>query len=191
MEIMMILLVVIGVIVGFMLLTALWGIGRYNGFVRLKALVDEAWSGIDVQLKRRYDLIPNLVAVVKGYSIHEKELLENIARFRAASMGAASIAEKGQAEAGLMQGLKNLFIIIEQYPELKANQNFLHLQKELGDIEQEVQLSRRYYNGTVRNYNTAIATFPAMFIANAGGFTAATFFELTGAHEREAPRVEF
>ncbi len=191
MSMLMILLAIIGSIGGIALLTVLWSISCYNRFVHLKALNDEGWSGIDVQLKRRYDVIPNLIATVKGYSIHEKELLENIARFRAASMGAASIQDKSHAEAGLMQGLKSLFVVVEQYPDLKANENFLHLQKELSALEQDIQLSRRYYNGTVRNYNTAVSTFPAKIIAGTYGFAVAPYFELAGSHEREAPKVQF
>lgn len=187
----MVLLVVIGVIVGLVIVTALWGVGSYNRCVHLKSLLEEGWSGIDVQLKRRYDVIPNLLATVKGYSIHEKELLENIARFRSAAMGAGSVADKAQAETGLMQGLQRLFIAVEQYPDLKANQNFLQFQKELSVLEQDIQLARRYYNGTVRNYNSTIQAFPASLIAARYNFTPASYFELTSTQEREAPKVQF
>ncbi|PKN03791.1 hypothetical protein CVU75_00485 [Candidatus Dependentiae bacterium HGW-Dependentiae-1] len=173
------------------MLIGLWGIAQYNFFIRLKALLNEAWSGIDVQLKRRYDLIPNLVAVVKGYGIHEKSVLEEVTRLRTASMSATGISEKSAAEAGLSQTLKTLFAVAEQYPNLKANENFLALQKELSLIEQEVQLSRRYFNGTARNYNSAILQFPSSVIASFFGFTQSPYFELTAAQERDVPKVQF
>lgn len=187
----MIILATLGSLAGVVLLTIMWAIAKYNSFVRLKVLIDEAWSGIDVQLKRRYDLIPNLVSTVKGYSVHEKETLENIAKFRTAAMTAHSVTDKADAESALTNSLKSLFAVAESYPELKANENYMHLQKELSTIEQEVQLSRRYYNGTVRGYNTAIATFPASMIAGASGFTPAVYFELTNQQERNVPNVEF
>ncbi len=174
-----------------LVLFVFWSIAQYNSFVRLKALLNEAWSGIDVQLKRRYDLIPNLVAVVKGYGIHEKGVLEDVTRLRAASMNATGIQEKAAAEAGLTQTLKTLFAIAEQYPTLKANENFLELQKELSVLEQEVQLARRYFNGTARNYNSSILQFPASIIAGFFGFAQSPYFELTAADERDVPKVQF
>lgn len=176
--------IAIAVIVGLLFMT------KYNGFVHLKALVDEGWSGIDVQLKRRYDLIPNLVSIVKGYSIHEKTILEDITRMRAASMGATQIPDKVAAEAGLTKALHSLFAVVENYPQLKANENFLALQKELSTIENEIQLSRRYYNGAARNYNIAITQFPAGIIAPFFGFSKITYFELA-AHERDVPKIHF
>jgi LemA protein len=172
-------------------LAALWAIGSYNGLVRLRALLNEAWSGIDVQLKRRYDLIPNLVATVQGYSFHEKSILEEIARMRAASLGATGIQEKALAENGLMQTLRTLFAVAENYPQLKANENFLTLQKELSVVEQEVQLARRYYNGTARNYNITIATFPSSIIASTFHFDKAPYFEIATSEERDVPKVKF
>ncbi len=173
------------------LILLLWFIIGYNGFIRLKTLIDEAWSGIDVQLKRRYDLVPNLIAVVKQYSIHEKSVIENIVQMRAAAMGAGGVAEKAKAEAGLNETLKTLFAIAENYPELKANENFLSLQKELATIENEIQLSRRYYNGTARNYNMKIATLPSNIIALIARFKSVPYFQLSSPKEREIQRVEF
>lgn len=163
----------------------------YNKLVRLRAYVNEAWSGIDVQLKRRYDLIPNLVNTVKGYATHEQEVFENVARMRTAAMGAVGVENKSGAEAGLSGALKTLFAVSENYPELKANTNFLELQKQLSAIEDDLQLSRRYYNGATRNYNIAIQVFPSSIIASLGGFLREPFFELSGDKERENPTVQF
>jgi LemA protein len=174
-----------------LLVLIFWLIGGYNQLVRLKALLDEAWSGIDVQLKRRYDLIPNLVALVKQYSTHEKEIFEEVARMRSLSMNATGIQEKSQAESGLTQALRTLFAVVENYPELKANENFLALQSDLRDIEHEIQLSRRYYNGTARNYNILTSTFPSSLIASLTGFHKQPYFELTNQAERENPKVTF
>lgn len=178
-------------VVGVLVLVALWFMGIYNRLVSLKALVDEAWSGIDVQLKRRYDLIPNLVTTVKQYSTHEKEIFEKVAQMRALAMGATSVAEKGHAEAGLSAALKSLFAVVENYPQLRANENFMSLQKELSAIEHEIQLSRRYYNGAVRNYNIVVQSFPSSIIAGVAGFAKAQYFELGSASERENPKVQF
>ena len=170
---------------------ALWAVSGYNNLVQNKSLVQEAWSGIDVQLKRRYDLIPNLVETVKSYSIHESNIIENIVRMRAASMGASQVADKETAEVGLAGSLKTLFAISEQYPDLKANQNFLSLQKELSSVEQELQLARRYYNGTVRNYNILTKQFPTNLIASYAGFGSISYFEITDHDERSAPKMKF
>lgn len=178
-------------LLAFIALAAVWFMGVYNSFVRLKALVDEAWSGIDVQLKRRYDLIPNLVATVKGYSSHEREVFENVTKMRSAAMNATTIEAKSQAEAGLTGALKTLFAVAENYPELKANQNFLSLQQELSSIETELQLARRYYNGAARNYNVGVSTFPATLVAKATGFEKASYFEVSHETERNAPTVTF
>lgn len=182
---------VVAIVIGVLCLAAIVLVVGYNRLVHLQSLVKEAWSGIDVQLKRRYDLIPNLVETVKGYSIHEKGILEDLVRARAASMGAVDVASKQQAEASLTQSLKTIFALAEQYPNLKANENFLALQKELSTIEHDVQLSRRYYNGTVREYTIAITQFPSTITAKLFGFTPAAYFELTNEQEREAPRVRF
>lgn len=185
-------LFLIGLIVlGSITLIIFWAILSYNRLVQLKSLVEEGWSGIDVQLKRRYDLVPNLVAVVKQYSFHEKEVLENVTKMRAASMGATTIDEKSAAEKGLTGALKTLFAVAENYPNLKANENFLGLQQQLSTLETEIQLARRYYNGAARNYNISVRSFPSNIVANMFSFKPATFFELSAAEEREAPKVKF
>ncbi len=168
-----------------------WTIGTYNTLVRLTTLVEEAWSGIDVQLKRRYDLIPNLVAVVKQYSFHEKTVLEDVTRLRNQSMNSTNVVAKSTAEGGLTHALHHLFAVAENYPQLKANENFLGLQKDLANIEQEIQLARRYYNGTVRNYNGSIIVFPASFIASLFGLHKKPYFELSNDQERENVKVQF
>ncbi len=184
-------MIVLLILLGLVVLFALWIAGTYNSFIRLKALLDEAWSGIDVQLKRRYDLIPNLVSTVKGYSIHEKGVLEEVTRLRSASMQATTLDDKAKAESQLTQTLKTLFAVAEQYPNLKANENFMALQKELSAIEDELQLSRRYYNGTARNYNVGVTSFPSSVIASFFGFAKVPYFELTAPGERDVPKVNF
>ena len=149
----------------------------YNGLVKLRVLVEEAWSGIDVQLKRRYDLIPNLVETVKGYAKHEQKLFEKVAALRSSAMKAESVEEKGKLENELSGTLKTLFAVAENYPELKANENFMKLQDELSAIEEEIQSSRRYYNGAVRDFNTKIQVFPNNLIAGVMGFKSKEFFE--------------
>ena len=188
----MTILMIIGIVLLVIaVLAALWAVGGYNGLIRLKALVDEGWSGIDVQLKRRYDLIPNLVAVVKQYSIHEQSVLENVTKYRSVAMNATTVESKAQAEAGLTSALKTLFAVSENYPNLKANENFMSLQKTLTDIENDVQLARRYYNGTVRNYMSKKLSFPTNIIASFGNFENVAYFELSAPEQREAPQVKF
>lgn len=165
-------------------------VGVYNGLVKLKILVEEAWSGIDVQLKRRYDLIPNLVETVKGYAKHEKKLFEKVTELRSSAMSAKSVEEKGKLEGELTKTLKTLFAVAENYPELKANENFMKLQDELSAIEEEVQGSRRYYNGAVRDFNTKLQVFPTNMIAGMLGFKAREFFEATE-EERKTVKVDF
>jgi LemA protein len=165
-------------------------IAMYNGLVRLKVRVDEAWSDIDVQLKRRHDLIPNLVNIVKGYAAHEKEVFENVTEARSRAMGAGTAADKAEAENMLSNTLKSLFAVAEAYPDLKANQNFLELQRELTDTEDKIQASRRFYNGNVRDFNTKIQVFPTNIIAGALGFTKRDFFEAEEG-EKELPEVKF
>jgi LemA protein len=184
-------MIAISIVIAIVTLTVFWLIFSYNRFVRLDALLKEGWSGVDVQLKRRYDLVPNLVSTVKGYSIHEKNIIEDIVRMRAASMGASGIQEKATAEAGLTQSLRTLFAIAEQYPNLKANENFLALQKELSLLEHELQLARRYYNGTARNYNVAVTTFPSNVSARMFGFATTPYFEVTASDMRDVPKVHF
>jgi LemA protein len=164
----------------------------YNSLVRLRVQADNAWSDIDVQLKRRYDLIPNLVETVKGYAAHEKGTLEAVidARSRAINAQGAGPAARAEAEAGLAGALKSLFALSESYPQLQAAGNFRALQDSLGSIEEAVQNARRYYNAVVRDYNTRIHTVPSNVVAGAFGFQPREFFEIATA-EREAPRVSF
>ena len=161
-----------------LVLILLWGIFSYNGFISLINRAKEAWSDIDVQLKRRYDLIPNLVNTVKAYAAHEKTAFESVTRARSAAMGAGSLEEKGKAENILSGALKSLFAVAEAYPDLKANQNFLGLQNELTDTENKVQAARRFYNGNVRDLNIKVSSFPANIIANAFKFSKMEFFNL-------------
>lgn len=185
----MLLYIIIGLL-GLLALLIMWAIGVYNSLVRNRALVDEGFSGIDVQLKRRYDLVPNLVAVVKQYSLHEQNVLENVARMRSVAMNAQTIDQKVDAEKGLTGALKTLFAVAENYPELKANQNFLDLQKELSGLEHEIQLSRRYYNGAARNYNVSVRSFPASLIAQFASFQPVSYFEIS-ADEAKNPEIKF
>ena len=169
---------------------AIWIVAVYNGLIRLKNRVDEAWSDIDVQLKRRYDLIPNLVNTVKGYATHERELFEKVTKARTAAMGAQTPHDKEQAENMLSGTLKSLFAVAEAYPDLKANQNFLELQRELTDTEDKIQASRRFYNGNVRDFNTKIEIFPNNIIAGMLKFVKREFFEAEEG-EKEPVAVQF
>ena len=162
-------------------LLILWAIYLYNHIVRMVNRAKEAWADIDVQLKRRYDLIPNLVNTVKGYAAHESTAFENVSSARAAAMGAGSLAEKGKAEATLASSLKSVFAIAEAYPELKANQNFLDLQNQLTDTEDKIQAARRFYNGNVRDFNTAVQVFPGSVVASIGHFHQMEYFQLDAA----------
>lgn len=163
----------------------------YNKLVRIKNLVHEAWSGIDIQLKRRYDLIPNLVATVKGYSTHESNTLERITQLRTIAMSAGSFHDKSIAENNLTTGLKALFAVAENYPDLKASHNFASLQAELSNIEEQLQLARRYYNAVTRDYNSAIQVFPSNLVANFLNYKPQSFFELSHDFERQTPNVSF
>lgn len=169
----------------------LWGVAVYNGLVTLKNRVDEAWSDIDVQLKRRYDLIPNLVNTVKGYATHEKELFEKVTQARTQAMGAQNPAAKAEAENMLSGTLKSLFAVSENYPELKANQNFLELQRELTDTEDKIQASRRFYNGNVRDFNIKLEVFPDTLVAKILNYTKREFFEIANPVEKEPVKVQF
>ncbi|MBU0540735.1 LemA family protein [Patescibacteria group bacterium] len=169
---------------------ALWAVVVYNGLITLKNRTDEAWSDIDVQLKRRYDLIPNIMETVKGYASHEAGTFQKVTEARTAAMSAKTVAEHAQAENMLSQTLKSLFAVAEAYPELKANQNFLHLQQELSDTEDKIQAARRFYNGNVRDFNTKLQVFPTNMIGNALGFKARDFFEIAEA-EKAVPEVKF
>lgn len=172
-------------------LVAGYALLAYNGLVRRRNQVDEAWSDIDVQLKRRHDLIPNLVNTVKGYATHEREAFESVTKARAQALSAKSPSELAEAENQLTSTLKTLFAVAEAYPELKANTNFLELQRELSDTENKVQAARRFYNGNVRDFNTAIQTVPTNIIANMFGFKDRDFFEMEDEMERNVPEVEF
>ncbi len=169
----------------------LWVIVAYNGLVTLRNRVKEAWSDIDVQLKRRYDLIPNLVETVKGYAKHESSAFENVTKARAMAMGATGPAQKGEAENMLSGALKSLFAVAEAYPDLKASANFGKLQDELSDTENKIQAARRFYNSNVLMLNTKIEHFPSNLIAGAFGFAKSEFFELTDAAQREVVKVSF
>jgi len=169
----------------------IWVIAAYNRFVRLNNRADEAWSDISVQTKRRYDLIPNLVSTVKGYTTHESQAFEKVTQARAAAIGAQGMADKAQAENMLTGALKSLFAVAEAYPELKANQNFLELQRELSDTENKIQASRRFYNTNVRDLNTATKSFPSNIIANLFKFSVRDFFELGDSAEAEPVKVAF
>jgi LemA protein len=169
--------IVIGVIVAVVLILGIILVGMYNGLVQARLRVKEAWSGIDVQLKRRASLIPNLVETVKGYATHEREVLENVTAARARLQQAGTPGEAAQANNMLTQTLRSLFAVAEAYPDLKANQNFLELQRELSDTEDKIAYSRQFYNTNVLSYNEKTATFPSVIFANMFGFQPAEFFE--------------
>ncbi len=179
---------IISIIGGFIVL---WIIFAYNRLVTLRNRVKEAWSDIDVQLKRRYDLIPNLVETVKGYASHERELFEKVTEARTRAMGAKTVKEHGEAENMLSSTLKTLFAVSENYPQLRASENFLELQKELTDTEDKIQAARRFYNTNVRDLNIKIESFPANIIAGTFSFKKAEFFQLEEAAAREPVKVKF
>lgn len=178
------------IILAAVFLILLYVIAAYNGLVTLRNRVKEAWSDIDVQLKRRYDLIPNLVETVKGYASHEKETFDRVIEARSKAMSAQGLKEKGDAENVLSGTLKSLFALSESYPDLKASVNFLELQKELTDTEDKIQAARRFYNGNVMDFNTKIEAFPSNIIAQTFGFKASEFFEAEEG-EKAAPKVSF
>jgi LemA protein len=165
----------------------------YNRLVALRQMTEEAWSGIDVQLKRRADLIPNLVNTVKGYAGHEREVLEEVTRLRTAAQAVppGDVAARAKAEGALSMALGRLLAVAEAYPDLKASTNFLELQRELANIENEIQLARRYYNGATRNLNTAVETFPSNIVAGQFKFEKREYFEIENAAERAVPQVSF
>lgn len=175
-----------------LLALALWVVRLYNSLIQLKVRSENAWSDIDVQLKRRYDLIPNLVATVQGYAAHERTTLQNVIEARSKAMGAQSVAQKGEAENFLSGTLKSLFAVAENYPQLKANENFLKLQSGLSEIEEVIQEARRYYNAVARDLNTMLAVFPNNIVAGMLNFKPRDFFQLeTPETERKAPQVKF
>ncbi|MFZ2086940.1 MAG: LemA family protein [Desulfobaccales bacterium] len=179
------------IILGLLATVFLVGVTQYNRLVQSRQMAIEGLSGIDVQLKRRSDLIPNLLEAVKGYMGHERDVLEKVTDLRAKSMQAGSLAEKGQAEGMLSRALGNLFAVAENYPDLKASQNFIELQKALSDTEEQIQLSRRYYNGGVRNLNILVDSFPSNIVARMFGFTTMEYFELEDQADRAVPKVSF
>ena len=184
-------MVVFLVIGGLALLVVGWLVLTYNGLVRLRNGVKNAWAQIDVQLRRRYDLIPNLVETVKGYAAHEKETFENVVKARQAGIDASNIKEQGQAENMITGALRQLFALSEAYPDLKANTNFLALQEELASTENKIGFARQYYNDAVQTFNTRQQMFPANMVARMMGFEPSDFFELEEAEMREAPKVQF
>ena len=164
---------------------------NYNGFVSKRNIVEEAFSGIDVILKKRFDLIPNLVETVKGYAAHEKETLENVVSLRNQALNAQNNDEKMQLDKNLSQAVTKIFALAENYPDLKANANFLALQADLTNIETEIERSKRYYNGTAREYNIAVESFPGNLIANAFGFAKKNYLDIPDVSQRETPKVQF
>ncbi len=178
------------IFIGILVLLILYIIYLYNSLVKMRFRVKEGESDIEVQLKRRHDLIPNLIETVKGYAAHEKTVFENVTQARAQAIGAHSMHEKAQAENMLSQTLKTLFALAENYPELKANANFLEFQRELADTENKIQASRRFYNANVRDYNIAIDSFPTNIVASIFNFQKADFFDMDEG-EKEVPKVGF
>lgn len=170
---------------------ALYVMGIYNSLVAMKNKVDESWSDIDTQLKRRYDLIPNIIETVKGYASHEKDTFEKITQARNMGMNATSVKDQEAADNMLTGALKSIFALAEAYPDLKANQNFMQLQETLKEIEENIQMSRRYYNATVRDINTKIESFPSNIVANMFKFEKREFFELENETERQNVKVDF
>jgi LemA protein len=174
-----------------LLLVLIWGIATYNRFVRLRYHIRESWADIDVELKRRYDLIPNLVATVKGYAKHEREVLERVTKLRThAAESTGSAAQQAVDETALMLGLRQLFAVVENYPELRSDAHFLALQKELSMTEDRIAASRRFYNGNVREMKNLREMFPTSVVGNTFGFQPGTFFELDKDAERVVPKVE-
>lgn len=179
------------ILVGIIVLVIFWWIGTYNTLVVLKNRIDAAWGQIDVQLKRRYDLIPNLVETVKGYASHEKETFERVIKARNAGMSAGNVKDQAEAENMLTGALKSIFALAEAYPQLKANENFKLLQEELAGTESKIAYARQHYNDMVMLYNTKIQQFPASIVAGASGFNQRDFFEVEDSAQREAPKVSF
>jgi LemA protein len=178
------------IVIAVVALAVLWAVSVYNGLVRRKNVVQEAWSGIDVQLKRRADLIPNLVETVKGYASHERGTFDELTKLRSQT-GTQDIAQRAQTEAAITAAIGKVMAVAEAYPDLKASANFQQLQGDLSNIEDQLQLARRYYNGTVRDYNVAIQQFPSSVVAGFGGFTAQPFFQIDNAADRDVPKVSF
>ena len=178
-------------LIGVTLVLGLWLIVAYNGLVRFRNRVKNAWSQIDVQLKRRHDLIPNLLETVKGYAAHEKDTLERVVQARSQAVSATGVEQQSRAEGELSQALGRLMVVVEQYPDLKANQNFLSLQEELTSTENKIGFSRQYYNDEVMQYNTRIQSVPTNMVAGMFRFQDEAFFEIEDQAAREAPKVQF
>lgn len=179
------------VLAGIALLIGFYFVGIYNKLVRKRTMVEEGWSGIDVQLKKRHNLIPNLVETVKGYATHEKETLNQVIEARNSALKADGVAAQTSAENQLNTALANVFALSEAYPDLKANENFIQLQNELSNIEGDIEKARRYYNATVREKNVLVESFPSNIIANSFGFYISEFFEIENESERSMPSVKF
>lgn len=175
----------------FLAVAAIYFVYIYNRLIRLRNMADEAWSGIDVQLQKRYDLIPNIVKTVSGYAAHEKNLFESITRLRSEGIDADNISQREKADINLSKELGNLFVVVENYPELKADKNFLELQKELSKVENDLQRARRYYNGSVRNYNILIEQFPSNLVAGAASHRQKDFFDIKNETEKAIPIINF
>lgn len=188
-------MIILWIIVGILGVALIWGVMMYNGFISLRTRADEAWADIDVQLKRRYDLIPNLVEAVKGYAGHESSVFEEVTKARTAAMAAEQSgdpAKMAQSENMLSGALKSLFAVSEAYPDLKANQNFLNLQTELSDTENKIQAARRFYNANVRDLNIKTESFPSNVVASMFKFEKREFFEIEeGSEEKENVKVSF
>jgi LemA protein len=182
---------VIWIVVAIVAVLALWAVFTFNGLVRRKNVTQEAWSGIETQLKRRADLIPNLVESVKGYASHEQSTFEEVTKLRSQSQGQSDPAQRAQTEQAITAAIGKIMAVAEAYPQLRATENFQMLQKDLADIEDQIQLARRYYNGAVRDYNVMIQQFPSNLVAGMGGFTPAQFFEIDNAADRAVPKVSF
>lgn len=179
------------ILLGLAILIVMWGIGLYNKLVRTRTQMEEGWSGIDVQLKKRYNLIPNLVETVKGYATHEKETLDAVIAARNQALKADGVESQQSAENQLNSALANVFALSEAYPDLKANTNFLELQKELSSIEGDIEKARRYYNATVRENNIMVESFPSNLLADSFGFGLGDYFELDDVSQRQNPEVKF
>lgn len=174
-----------------LVLAALWAVFTYNGLVRRRTVTQEAWSGIEAQLKRRADLIPNLVESVKGYATHERETFDDLARLRSQGQAQSDPAARAQTETAISAAIGKIMAVSEAYPQLRASENFQGLQKDLADVEDQIQLARRYYNGAVRDFNVMVQQFPSNFVANFGAFKPAAFFQIDDAADRAAPKVSF
>jgi LemA protein len=179
------------ILLGVLVVIVLWFVAAYNGLVVKRNEVKNAWAQIDVQLKRRHDLIPNLIETVKGYMGHERQTLESITKARAGAVSASGVAAIGQAEGQLTTALRGFYAVAENYPDLKANTNFLALQEELSSTENKISFSRQFYNDAVMKLNTAVESIPTNVVAALGHFQKADFFEITAPAEREAPQVKF